>query len=181
MGASPLYGSMSPKNVKICWCGLVPEKDVKGPPSESATCHATYYETLRFPCSGPAGKGLWNWGVYMAMPKNRQVGTSMKEVPNWFVPFTRTLFGNTNSRFWSACFKKGKVTPHPIYELAADRIVNAVSLISLIFWPNKGLCNKINNLLLQPVIGCGRLDPSHWSFFFFSLSSVYCISPSVQL
>ena len=70
-------------------------------------------------------------GVYMAMPeaevapptRNRQVGTAMKQIPDWFVPLVQALFGDRNAQFWDACTKQGKVTPHPIWEFAADPAV----------------------------------------------------------
>lgn len=68
----------------------------------------------------------------MAMPeeeveaptRNRQVTTAMKTVPEWFVPFVRSMFGERNAKFWSSCVEKGKVSPHPVWELAPDRVVN---------------------------------------------------------
>jgi len=84
---------------------------------------------LSFPCAGTPGTGtMWNCGVYMATPeveveaptRNRQVGTTLRSVPDWFVPFTHALFGTTNGQFWEACVRHGKVSPHPIWEFAAD-------------------------------------------------------------
>lgn len=74
---------------------------------------------------------LWNCGVCMAMPRaqvsaptrNRQVGAARTYIPEWFVPLTRALFGVRSARFWSDCVKHGKVTPHPIWEFAADSTV----------------------------------------------------------
>ena len=69
----------------------------------------------------------------MAMPEalverpgtNRQMSNRvMKEVPAWFVPFVRTVLGPTNGKFWEECSKVGKVSPHAVWEFAADRAVN---------------------------------------------------------
>jgi 2-polyprenyl-6-methoxyphenol hydroxylase-like FAD-dependent oxidoreductase len=49
----------------------------------------------------------------------------MREVPAWFVPFVRKVFGERNAAFWAACAEHGKVSPHPIWEFAADRVVCA--------------------------------------------------------
>lgn len=112
------------------WRGLVPMRGIDGPPSGGRTGNGIRYETLGFPCAGPDGP-LWNCGVYMAMPRaqvsaptrNRQVGAAMRDIPEWFVPLTQALFGERNARFWSDCVKHGKVTPHPIWEFAADPVV----------------------------------------------------------
>ena len=112
------------------WRGLVPMKGIDGPPSGDRTVNGVHYQTLGFPCAGPNGP-LWNCGVYMAMPeaevapptRNRQVGTTMKQIPDWFVPLVQALFGGRNAQFWDACTKQGKVTPHPIWEFAADPAV----------------------------------------------------------
>lgn len=115
------------------WRGLCPTEGISGPPSGSAEVGGCYYETLGFPCAGPDGSGtLWNCGVYMAMPeeeveaptKNRQVKAGMREVPDWFVPFVRKFFGKSNAKFWEQCAKVGKVSPHAVWELASDRVVN---------------------------------------------------------
>ncbi|CAE8583196.1 unnamed protein product [Polarella glacialis] len=115
------------------WRGLVPTKGIAGPPSGSATIGGAEYQTLGFPCPGPEDTGtLWNCGVYMAIPeinveaptRNRQVREGMKKVPDWFIPFVRHFFGDTNAKFWEECSEKGKVSPHPVWELAADRVVN---------------------------------------------------------
>ena len=42
----------------------------------------------------------------------------------WFVPLVDKLFGPTNSKFWSECAAKGKVSSHPVWELAADTVVS---------------------------------------------------------
>jgi len=112
------------------WRGLVPTKGIAGPPRGSAETGGFYYETLGFPVKGPAGQ-LWNCGVYMAMPesevakptRNRQVQNAMRRVPEWFVPFVRKMFNEPSARFWSECLQKGKVSAHPVWELASDRVV----------------------------------------------------------
>jgi salicylate hydroxylase len=115
------------------WRGLCPRAGVAGPPSGSARVGGFQFETLGFPCAGPESVGeLWNCGIYMAMPehlvsaptRNRQVGSAMKTVPAWFIPLVRQLFGDRNARFWEKCAESGKVSPHPVWELAADRVVN---------------------------------------------------------
>jgi 2-polyprenyl-6-methoxyphenol hydroxylase-like FAD-dependent oxidoreductase len=113
------------------WRGLVPMQGIDGPPSGGRTVKGVRYETLGFPCAGPGGP-LWNCGVYMAMPqtevaaptRNRQVGSAICDIPDWFVPFTRVLFGERNARFWADCIEHGKVTPHPIWEFASDPVVS---------------------------------------------------------
>ena len=45
-------------------------------------------------------------------------------MPEWFVPFVRTLFGEGNAAYWAACAAHGKVSAHPVWELAADRVVH---------------------------------------------------------
>jgi len=112
------------------WRGLVPMQGIAGPPSGSRIVNGIRYETLGFPCAGPDGP-LWNCGVYMAMPyaevaaptRNRQVGSAMRDIPKWFMPLTKALFGQRNAQFWADCVKHGKVTPHPIWEFAADPLV----------------------------------------------------------
>ena len=57
--------------------------------------------------------------------RNRQVSAaSMKSVPGWFVPLTRQLFGTHAGAFWAAACKSGKVTAHPVWELAAAQVVS---------------------------------------------------------
>jgi 2-polyprenyl-6-methoxyphenol hydroxylase-like FAD-dependent oxidoreductase len=112
------------------WRGLMPMKGFDGPPSGDRMVNGIHYQTLGFPCAGPNGP-LWNCVAYMAMPeaevtpptRSRQVGTAMKQIPDWFVPLVRALFGDQNAQFWDACTKHGKVTPHPIWEFAADPAV----------------------------------------------------------
>ena len=103
---------------------------IVGPPSGSRIVNGIRYETLGFPCAGPDGP-LWNCGVYMAMPyaevaaptRNRQVGSAIRDIPEWFMPLTKALFGERNARFWADCVNHGKVTPHPIWEFAAAQVV----------------------------------------------------------
>jgi 2-polyprenyl-6-methoxyphenol hydroxylase-like FAD-dependent oxidoreductase len=113
--------------------GLCSTDGVSGPPSGSRTINGIRYETLGFPVKTSELDTMWNCGVYMAMPEalverpgtNRQVSERvMKEVPAWFVPFVRTVLGPTNAKFWEECSKVGKVTPHAVWEFAADRVVN---------------------------------------------------------
>ncbi len=113
------------------WRGLVSTEGIAGPPLGRRIIDGCVYETLGFACAGPPGTGtMWNCGVYMATPeveveaptRNRQVGTTLRSVPDWFVPFTHALFGTRNGQFWDACARHGKVSPHPIWEFAADRV-----------------------------------------------------------
>ena len=114
------------------WRGLVSTKGIPGPPNGQRSVSGFHYKTLGFPCAGPDDEGtLLNCGVYMAMPesevavptRNRQVGEgAMKQIPAWFVPFTRALFGDRNADFWAACVRQGKVSAHPIWEFAADPV-----------------------------------------------------------
>ena len=115
------------------WRGLVPVEAADGPPSGAKTIAGVRYETLGFPFVGAGGVSFWNCGVYMAMPesevekpaRNRQVGqAAMRHVPDWFLPFTRLLFDQRSTRFWQACLAHGKVTPHAVWEFAAERVVN---------------------------------------------------------
>ena len=119
-------------------CGLAP----MGPPSGRAYVHGVAYETLGFACNGPPELGeLCNTGIYVATPeaevqpptRNRQVvsgsaataaGGGGGGVPVWFVPFVRALFGERNAQYWAACATHGKVSAHPVWELAADRVVH---------------------------------------------------------
>ncbi|WP_320823679.1 FAD-dependent monooxygenase [Reinekea sp.] len=120
------------------WRGLVPMHGISGPPSGRRTVQGIAYETLGFPCAGPKGQGpLWNCGIYMAMPeadvmaptRNRQIGTALRRVPDWFLPFVQALFGDANALFWAACVADGKVSPHPVWEFAADRAVQGRILL----------------------------------------------------
>jgi 2-polyprenyl-6-methoxyphenol hydroxylase-like FAD-dependent oxidoreductase len=113
--------------------GLCPVAGIPGPPSGHAKVEDFTYQTLGFPVQLLADGGKhWNCGVYMAMPeehvaaptRNRQVTTNISRVPEWFVPFVRTIFGEDNGSFWEACVKHGKVSPHPVWEMKADTVVN---------------------------------------------------------
>jgi 2-polyprenyl-6-methoxyphenol hydroxylase-like FAD-dependent oxidoreductase len=112
------------------WRGLVSTEGIATGPSGRRTVGGVTYETLGFPCAGPDGGMMWNCGVYMATPqsevaaptRNRQVGKPMKQVPDWFAPLITALFGAQNGRFWEACARLGKVSPHPVWELAAHPV-----------------------------------------------------------
>ena len=119
------------------WRGLVSQENIKDPPYGITSVNGYTYKTLGFLCPGPPdseGRNteLWNCGVYMALPesqvpqpsRNRQVSTDSTSVPSWFLPVVQKLFGESNTLFWSLCLKHGKVSPHPIWELACDRVVN---------------------------------------------------------
>jgi 2-polyprenyl-6-methoxyphenol hydroxylase-like FAD-dependent oxidoreductase len=116
--------------------GLVNKEGIAGPPSGTARVNGFQYSTLGFPVLGPPGsdgkrRALWNCGVYMAMPeslvekptRNRQVSAVRSAVPDWFVPVVDQLFGKSNAKFWSECVKHGKVSPHPVWEVACDPVV----------------------------------------------------------
>jgi 2-polyprenyl-6-methoxyphenol hydroxylase-like FAD-dependent oxidoreductase len=115
------------------WRGLVPMGDAVGPPSGSTSLAGVRYDTLGFPLVGAGGVSFWNCGVYMAMPeseverpsRNRQLGqAAMRQVPDWFLPFIEMLFDQHSTRFWRACIAHGKVTPHAVWEFAAERVVH---------------------------------------------------------
>jgi 2-polyprenyl-6-methoxyphenol hydroxylase-like FAD-dependent oxidoreductase len=115
------------------WRGLVPVEGIPGPPSGTRTLDGVRYETLGFPFVNGRGIAMWNCGVYMMTPKsevaaptrNRQVTSSETGgVPDWFIPVVRALFGDRNAEFWQACAVNGKVSAHPVWEFAADTVVN---------------------------------------------------------
>lgn len=115
------------------WRGLVPVEGIPGPPSGTRMIDGVRYETLGFPFVNGRGVAMWNCGVYMMTPKsevaaptrNRQVTSSETgTVPDWFVPVVRALFGDRNAAFWEACAANGKVSAHPVWEFAADTVVN---------------------------------------------------------
>merc|ERR550514_2402302 len=68
----------------------------------------------------------------MAMPeadvepptKNRQVGRAMRAIPDWFLPFMKSICDAHSGGFWEAAVARGKVTPHPVWELASSKVVN---------------------------------------------------------
>lgn len=118
------------------WRGLVPCVAVpawnKTGAFASATHKSFYYETGGFPCAGTKDTGsLYNVGVYMPMPesevkpptRSRQV-TERTPVPDWFIPFVRSMFGRELEQFWKTVALKGKISPHPVWEFAADRVVS---------------------------------------------------------
>lgn len=116
------------------WRGLVPYKKLPHPipagRAASTTLAGNYYETLGFACPSPSGL-LWNCGIYMATPedevqeptRNRQVVSSVRTAPAWFVPAVTVLFGEQLGRFWADVMEHGKVSPHPVWEFAADVVV----------------------------------------------------------
>lgn len=117
------------------WRGLVPCEAVpkwnKVGAFASQTHQGLYYETGGFPCAGPKGTGnLYNVGVYMPMPeqevqpptRNRQV-TEKLTMPDWFNPFVHHMFGSEVGRFWDTVAREGKISPHPVWEFAADCVV----------------------------------------------------------
>ncbi len=115
------------------WRGLVPVDGIPGPPSGTRTINGVRYETLGFPFVTGRGITMWNCGIYMMTPesevapptRNRQVTSSKTdELPDWFIPVVRALFGNRNAAFWEACAAHGKVSAHGVWEFAADVVVN---------------------------------------------------------
>jgi 2-polyprenyl-6-methoxyphenol hydroxylase-like FAD-dependent oxidoreductase len=115
------------------WRGLLPVEGIPGPPSGTRTLDGVRYETLGFPFVNGHGIAMWNGGVYMMTPesevaaptRNRQVTSSETDkVPDWFIPVVRALFGDRNATFWEACTASGKVSAHPVWEFAADTVVN---------------------------------------------------------
>jgi len=121
------------------WRGLLPMSHTSQGPRGNRVINGIEYDTGGFQAR-INGEPHWNVGVYMAMPeadvkaphKNRQAAdqeSSMKVVPEWFVPLTKTLFGDRNGRFWQTCVDKGKVTPHPIWELSVSKAVKGRLLL----------------------------------------------------
>jgi 2-polyprenyl-6-methoxyphenol hydroxylase-like FAD-dependent oxidoreductase len=120
------------------WRGLVLREHVGWFPSSRRTFNGYLYETLGFPCPSPQGP-LANCGIYMSTPeseisggldKNRQVGGA-KDTPEWFLPFVKEMFRDSQTtRFWELCATHGKVSPHPVFEMAADQVVaNRIVLV----------------------------------------------------
>lgn len=113
------------------WRGLISTRSISRPPSGTSFVNGTYYATLGYPVDSPRGK-LWNCGVYMGMPermveaptRNRQVKSEFETIPEWFVPFVTRFLGEYNGQFWNKCCKEGKVSPHAVWEFAADQVVN---------------------------------------------------------
>lgn len=101
------------------WRGLVSQRNISGSPSGSRTIAGVRYETSGYPFIGAGNEAMWSCGVYLAMPE-----TEVKSVPDWFVPFIRVLFGDRNATFWSDCILHGKVVQDPVWEFAAERVVN---------------------------------------------------------
>ena len=114
------------------WRTLLSTDKIGYPPNGSKTINGIRYETLGFPFIGANNESLWNCGVYMAMPasevekptKNRQVSTeNFKQIPEWFLPFIDQLFDKPTLYFWETATKYGKVSPHPVWEFAAEKVV----------------------------------------------------------
>lgn len=115
------------------WRTLLSTDKINYPPSGSRTINGIRYETLGFPFIGANQESLWNCGVYMAMlesevekpTKNRQVSTkNFKQVPDWFLPFIEHLFDKPTLIFWETATKYGKVSPHPVWEFATEKVVS---------------------------------------------------------
>ncbi|MGB2129048.1 MAG: FAD-dependent monooxygenase [Flavicella sp.] len=121
------------------WRTLLSLDKINYPPNGNKTINGIRYETLGFPFIGPNQEALWNCGVYMAMPesevekptKNRQVSTQdIKQIPNWFLPFIDHLFDKPTLKFWETAVQYGKVSPHPVWEFTAEKVVrNRILLI----------------------------------------------------
>jgi 2-polyprenyl-6-methoxyphenol hydroxylase-like FAD-dependent oxidoreductase len=117
----------------VLWRGLVPQKHIGYPPNAHRNWNGFTYTTLGYACPGPHGGSLWNTGVYIPMPadevdpptKNRQVGGTRKALPEWFLPFVKNMFDDDRTtKFWETCIQYGKVAPHAVWEMAADRVVS---------------------------------------------------------
>jgi 2-polyprenyl-6-methoxyphenol hydroxylase-like FAD-dependent oxidoreductase len=114
------------------WRTLLSTDKITHPPSGSKTINGIRYETLGFPFIGANQESLWNCGVYMAMPesevekptKNRQVSTeNFNQIPDWFLPFIEHLFDKPTLKFWETAVQRGKVSPHPVWEFVAEKVV----------------------------------------------------------
>jgi 2-polyprenyl-6-methoxyphenol hydroxylase-like FAD-dependent oxidoreductase len=114
------------------WRTLLSTDKINYPPSGSKTINGIRYETLGFPFIGANQESLWNCGVYMAMPesevekptRNRQVSTqNFKLIPDWFLPFIDQLFDKPTLKFWETAVQRGKVSPHPVWEFVAEKVV----------------------------------------------------------
>ena len=50
------------------------------------------------------------------------------ELPAWFMPYVRRCFANHADgqviKWLELCISKGKITPQPLFEYMADRVVN---------------------------------------------------------
>ena len=44
--------------------------------------------------------------------------------PDWIIPLMERDFGKIWAKLWKITFEKGKVSPHPIWEYGADKVVN---------------------------------------------------------
>ena len=114
------------------WRTLLSTDKINYPPNGSKTINGIRYETLGFPFIGANQESLWNCGIYMAMPesevaiptRNRQVSIqNFKQSPEWFLPFINHLFNKSTLKFWETAIKYGKVSPHPVWEFAAEKVV----------------------------------------------------------
>lgn len=121
------------------WRTLLSTDKINYPPGGSKIINGIRYETLGFPFIGANQESLWNCGVYMAMPesevekptKNRQVSTEhFKQIHDWFLPFIAHLFDKRTLKFWETAVQYGKVSPHPVWEFAAKKVVNNRILLS---------------------------------------------------
>jgi len=78
-------------------------------------------------------------GIAVGMPENKVTPpsegvsrhtelSSSSAVPDWFLPFVRRTFRNHGGgeilRWIEACAAEGKVTPQPLYEFMAEKVVN---------------------------------------------------------
>lgn len=114
------------------WRTLLSTDKIGFPPNGSKTINGIRYETLGFPFIGANQESLWNCGVYMAMPesevekptRNRQVSNqNFKQLPEWFLPFIGHLFDKPTLKFWETANQYGKVSPHPVWEFVAEKVV----------------------------------------------------------
>ena len=48
---------------------------------------------------------------------------NIKKIPQWFLPFVEYLFDKKTLEFWESAVEFGKVSPHPIWEFAAEKVV----------------------------------------------------------
>ena len=49
-----------------------------------------------------------------------------------FFEFVELMFGARNAKFWRDCAAAGKVSPHPVWEIAPDRVVSPSGRIALL-------------------------------------------------
>eukprot|EP00630_Chrysocystis_fragilis_P000419 CAMPEP_0197387936 /NCGR_PEP_ID=MMETSP1165-20131217/793_1 /TAXON_ID=284809 /ORGANISM="Chrysocystis fragilis, Strain CCMP3189" /LENGTH=355 /DNA_ID=CAMNT_0042913269 /DNA_START=93 /DNA_END=1160 /DNA_ORIENTATION=+ len=85
-------------------------------------------ETFGYPVTG--SRTFANVGFYVPTPldevpplsRNRQIADA--RTPTWFLPVVEATLGATAAQLWRTIVDKGKVTPHPVWLFAADRVVN---------------------------------------------------------